>query len=623
MNPIKLEHLMQVTAAGRGTTVAIPLQPDKPYAGILLTDPVQGARLLQLNTAQGILQLRLPQSVSAPNGSAMQASFQQLPDGRVQVQLQARGEAVQSFPLNQQQALTLALNWRGDNRPVTDLSSASTATHLPVELQSSRQQSQIRLPQGMVVPLPAALHRTIQSLMVQFPQARIEASISLGTGQEPSLFLEVKTTSQARTTPLGPSMPGNLSMPKAADRSSPQTPGQTHSEPPSQRLQYQQLTLPAQLQQQLLAQVASAIQGQSIPARLQQQYLQLGNLMLPLPQVRLAAGHYQIQLQQEQQNWQLQFLSQQQNSAKLQLAKDAFNRPIQWQPAQTGTAAESAAQQQSGNKTQPVLEQGWRLLQPLLAESPARLASLPELPAPLQQALQHIRQQLPSGQRVMSGAEIQQQLQAVLQFHPLQAPANSSSAAGTFALAIQLLLGRLSRAASPMANQPAAQRLMPLLQQLDSQSAGQLLRQLASHSGAMQQSQLASTELQQQQSGQFLLQLPLQWDQQSTQLQLKIEQRDGSDNQSGQTNKVWQLTMHFDLTELGKVLATAKLDGNRLNLQIYTEQATTKTLAKQFVPRLTERLEAQGIEVAQVQCQSGAVPDSLFNRHSSLITVKA
>ncbi|MCC5825501.1 flagellar hook-length control protein FliK [Alkalimonas sp.] len=607
MNPIKLEQLLQLTATGRTTNAAVPLKADKSYSGVILTDPVQGARLLQLTTSQGILQLRLPKSIQTSNGTPMQASFQQLPDGRVQVQLQAKGEAMQSFPLNQQQALTLALNWGASSKVGTQGITTSTATQLPVELVTNSQQSQIRLPQGTLLHLPETLHRTIQSLITQFPQARLQASISLGTGQEPSLFIEVK--------------PGSIA--KVANTNLKENTGTTAT---PQRLQYQQLTLPTQLQQQLLQRLADSVQGQTVPARLQQQYLQMGALMLPLPQVRLPSGSYQISLQQEMQHWQLHLQSKQQASHKVTVSTEAFNRPIQWQvPTVASTSAQPSTTNLAGNELKTLLDQGWRALLPLLPDSPARLASLPELPQPLQQVLQQLRQQLPGGQQVLQTAQVQQQLQAVLQFNPLQMPRQlAGSAAGTLAIAIQLLLGRLSQQA-PTANQsPLAQRLIPLLQQLDAQSASQLLRQLASHSGAMQQSQLASAELQQQQPSQFLLQLPIQLEQQSSQLQVKIEQREESAESAGDNNaKVWQLTMHFDLLELGKLMAKARLQENRLNLQIYSEQSKAQTLAEQFLPLLTERLTAQGIEVEQAQCQLGVVPGTLFTRQSSLIKVQA
>ncbi|SEA48928.1 flagellar hook-length control protein FliK [Alkalimonas amylolytica] len=619
MNPIKLEQLLQLTATGRTSNAAVPLQADKSYTGVILTDPVQGARLLQLTTSQGILQLRLPKSIQTSNGTPMQASFQQLPDGRVQVQLQAKGEAMQSFPLNQQQALTLALNWGASSKVGAQGITTSTATQLPVELVTNSQQSQIRLPQGTLLHLPETLHRTIQSLITQFPQARLQASISLGTGQEPSLFIEVKPVSTAKVTNSGAaaqlSQVANTNLKE--NHSTTATP---------QRLQYQQLTLPTQLQQQLLQRLADSLQGQAVPARLQQQYLQMGALMLPLPQVRLPSGSYQISLQQEMQHWQLHFQSKQQASHKVTVSTEAFNRPIQWQaPVGASTSAQPSTTNLAGNEPKTLLDQGWRALLPLLPDSPARLASLPELPQPLQQVLQQLRQQLPGGQQVLQTAQVQQQLQAVLQFNPLQMPSQlAGSAAGTLAIAIQLLLGRLSQQ-PPAANQsPLAQRLIPLLQQLDAQSASQLLRQLASHSGAMQQSQLASAELQQQQPSQFLLQLPIQLEQQSSQLQVKIEQREESAESAGENSaKIWQLTMHFDLLELGKLMAKARLQENRLNLQIYSEQIKAQTLAEQFLPLLTERLTAQGIEVEQAQCQLGVVPGTLFTRQSSLIKVQA
>ncbi|MCH8538268.1 MAG: flagellar hook-length control protein FliK [Alkalimonas sp.] len=621
MNPIKLDQLLQIKPTGKMDAASIQLQADRLYPGVLLTDPVQGARLLQLSTSQGLLQIRLPASVTGNNGSQLQASFSQQPDGRIQVTIQAKGEAVQSFPLNQQQALTLALNWAGSSQ--LSQQQASSASQIPVELTIGANQTQLRLPQGSVLTLPTALHKTMQSLQAQYPTARLQASITLGTGQEPSLFIEVKTAQPSvAATQTRRDLAASVATAALQPNSSP--PSKTASQAnASSTMVSQQLTLPIQLQQQLLSRLADSVQNTALPARLQQQYLQLGSLMLPLPQVRLPTGAYQIQLQHEHNNWQLQLQSLQKTDHKLTVSTDSFNRPVQLsgkEPPQTAGTTQSA-KPTSETPQRQLLDQAWRTLMPLLSDSPSRLAALPELPQPVQQVLQLIRQSQPSGQNILNTQQLQQQLQAILQFNPmLTSPQVTSSAAGTLAVAIQLLLGKLSQRPVPAQQQTSSQRLVQLVQQMEPGSASSLLRQLASHSSALQQGQLATAELPQ--GSQFVLQLPLQQDQQTVLSQLRIEQKEEEASAAGQPDKIWQLTMRFQLSEYGDLLAVARLQDAQLKLQLYTDQAATQRLAEQFLPILSDRLKAQGIEVKQAECQLGKIPETLMPRHSSLIAIQ-
>lgn len=609
---------MQIKPSGKVDATAIQLQADRLYPGVLLTDPVQGARLLQLSTSQGLLQIRLPASVTGNNGSQLQASFSQQPDGRIQVAVQAKGEATQSFPLNQQQALTLALNWAGSAQ--LSQQQPSSASQIPVELSIGTHQTQLRLPQGSVVLLPTALHKTIQSLQVQYPTARLQASITLGTGQEPTLFIEIKTAQPTLAT-AKLSQNQQTATASSVQQSTAATQTSSVNKPVSQ-----QLTLPIQLQQQLLSSLAASVQQTALPSRLQQQYLQLGSLMLPLPQVRLPSGAYQIKLLNEQNSWQLQLQSLQKTDHKLAVSAESFNRPVQLSGKEAPHVAQTPANTQSTKSSietpqRQLLDQAWRTLMPLLSDNPSRLASLPELPLPVQQVLQLVRQSQPNAQSILNTQQLQQQLQAILQFNPvLTSPQATNSAAGTLALAIQLLLGKLSQRPVPAQQQTSSQRLVQLIQQLEPGSASSLLRQLASHSSAIQQSQLATAELQQ--GTQFVLQLPLQQEQQSVLSQLHIEQKEEETSASGEQQKMWQLTMRFQLAEHGDLLATARLQDNQLKLQLYTDLPATQRLAEQFLPILSDRLKAQGIDVKEAECQLGKIPESLIARHSSLIAIQ-
>lgn len=304
----------------------------------------------------------------------------------------------------------------------------------------------------------------------------------------------------------------------------------------------------------------------------------------------------------------------------LQLSKKDFLKPLPWQSNQGAVTATAGPDKAASH----VAEQGWRQLLPLLSSSPARLAALPEMPAAVVALLQQVRQAQPAGNQVLSVSEIQQQLQAVLQFQPLQAQPNLSTGAGTLAVAIQLLLGHLLR--QPLSDNSKAggkiQQLAQQIGQLDNQQASQLLRALGSHSSLLQLSQLQNADLPQL-NQQWFIPLALQQQQESRFSEILLEQREAEKKPGGEKQKHWQLTMKFDLGQYGQLLAVAKLAGQELQLQFYTDQPAALRQAEKFLPLLTERCQAHGIQVSQAACQLGKVPDTLGSRRTSLIATQA
>jgi len=271
---------------------------------------------------------------------------------------------------------------------------------------------------------------------------------------------------------------------------------------------------------------------------------------------------------------------------------------------------------------QQALQQAWRHLLPLLPATADPLAGTADLPEPVQQILQLVRQSQPDGAKVQTPQHITQQLASLLQFQPLQPAATVQSSGGALAAAIQLLLGNLLQRPPALATMPANQRLAQLVNQLEPAQAGNLLRQLASHSSTLQQSQLATLDSNNVAQQQLLLQLPLQLGGQSVFSQLQLEQREADAKQGGEKQTQWQLTMKFDLQQLGQLLVVAKLQQQQLQLQFYTEQQRAKQLAEQFLPLLKDRCNARGLEVSQAECVLGKIPDSLLPRANSLLTVK-
>lgn len=300
---------------------------------------------------------------------------------------------------------------------------------------------------------------------------------------------------------------------------------------------------------------------------------------------------------------------------KLRLNHSDFLKPLPFASSATNTAASTQLKAESS-------QLAWRQLLPLLENTPASLRNLPDMPAAVQQLLSLVRHTQPSGDKVLSATQVAEQLQASIQFQPLQAQPNIGTAAGTLAVAIQLLLGHLLRQPLNAGKETTAQRLAQNIGQLDQQQTSQLLRALGSHSSALQLAQLQNADTASI-GQQWLIPLALQQQQESRLSQILIEQREAENKDKAEQQKYWQLTMKFDLGRYGQLMAVAKLNNTDVQLQFYTDEPLALRQAEKFLPLLTERCNAQGLSVSKAQCQLGKIPETLGNRRTSLISTKA
>lgn len=300
---------------------------------------------------------------------------------------------------------------------------------------------------------------------------------------------------------------------------------------------------------------------------------------------------------------------------KLQVPSSELVKPLPFATAPTVTAPVNMAPKDANHAL-------WRQLLPLLETTPATLRALPELPAAVQTTLALVRQAQPDGTKVLTSTQVIAQLQAALQFQPLQTNPALNTGAGTLAAAIQLLLGHLLKTPSPPSRDQITQRLAQNIGQLDSQQSSQLLRALGTHSSALQMAQLQNTELAAT-NQQWLIPLALQQQQESRLSQILIEQREAERKEDQGKTTYWQLTMKFDLGQFGQLMAVAKLNHCDLQLQFYTDQPQALKQTEKFLPLLTERCMAQGLTISKAQCQLGKIPETLGNRRTSLISTKA
>lgn len=687
MNQINLDALLpsQATVSG-GTLSPLKLQPDLSYQA-MLAQSRDGKPQLQINTPQGIalvslsptqaalLNTALGSSANAPNlplvnttnaklvaGTAInlpltpqltvqltavaapvsagtaqnaQASFQvQLtpqPDGQLLLQPQAKA-STQMFniapaqvllllkSLQSQQSLAAAQRPSGETTASNPLTFAVTLqrqdTHLLLTLANQRQ---LQLPLNW---LPPAAHWPAQSpmaaqILLQATAGQLQVQILLpGSGKAEA------AVATASTAPINTELTAKTgALSPAAAVTGAETAGSTNKSVP--------LTLSVAQSRQLVTTLVAATQttaSAELPGSAKVAASSMGPAASPALQQAMPVQWRLNPPTKAGTDWQLELSASPQTpapAAPLKVDSSQLNRPLQWQ------AAASPAQPlpQASKATTVDVAPLWRQLLPLSQAVLDPLRPDAELPPAVQAVLTEIRQQsLDTGKVISSQQLLQQQLTAALQFNPQPqlSPVASPAAAATLALAIQLLLGRLSQQAPTEQKTASSAKLQQLIGQLEPQQSSQLLRQLAGHASTMQGAQLATIEQQQQpgQNQQLFIQLPLLQQGDSRFAELALTEREADGSTPGQKRTQWQLTMKFDLASQGKLLVQVRLTGLEVSLQFYTEQSGPLAMAQQFLPLLKDRLKMQGLEVTEAQCQLGKIPDQLYQRNHSLLAVK-
>lgn len=608
MNQINLDKLLQLAPNGKADSAALKLMIAQVYQGQIQQLSSSEFRL-QLPSPQGPVQISLPASASqalqqlaqsvAPEQLkstvqqhsllaqklAVQVQFQPLPDGQIRLTLQSAASQA-SLTLQPSQLRQLLLSVYSSQTaatPVKSTDNQSSAALITAQLQTHTDVKTVRLPGLSPLPIAAQAQRSLESLL------------TAGHARPLTVVLQLHNNDKH--------VSANLLLSAAQGPGS----GIALLDKPRQQALLQQL-------------IQSFNQQQLSTANINQPALT--SLKQLITTQTLSPGPHQLQLQPATQGnlSQLQLIPLK-NQLKIAITPQDSNRPLQFvAPGQTDKAAVQT--QRSDFILPQAVQQAWRHLLPLLSSHAEPLATLPELPQPVQQILQQVRQSQPDGRKVITPNQLMIQLQSLLQFQPLQANANVQTTGGALAVAIQLLLGHLLQKPQNAAHQPANQKLAQLVNALEPAQASNLLRQLASHSSVLQQSQLATLDSNQATQQHLLLQLPLQQGEQSVFSQIQLEQREADGKQPDSKQTQWQLTMRFDLQQLGPLLVVAKLQQQQLQLQFYTEQAQTKQLADRFLPILKDRCNMQGLVVSEADCVLGKIPDTLLPRANSLLAIK-
>lgn len=608
MNQINLDKLLQLAPSGKADTAALKLVVAQVYQG-QIQQLSGGGFSLQVPSAQGALQITLPASANItlqqlvqqaspeaiktgqlaalqtnlPPRLPVQVQFQPLANGNIELNIQTVAKAITlNIPPEQlRQLLLAAYSAKTATTPMRSADSSISALLVTAKIPLTANNTLIQLP----ALAPLALSGKAQANLAQW--------LGVSQSSQFTVALQLKTSDKGvEPNVLQPTSQG-------------QQPGTAMLDKPQQQALLQQLI-------KVFNQQPVNTAGSNHP------------ILNAVKQLGIAPpGAYQLQLQANSSGSlaQLQLLPQK-DQLQLAVLPEDSNRPLQFISRTAQNTPTTTAGAASGFLSAVTVQQAWRHLLPLLPQKGDLLTALPELPEQVQQILQLVRQSQPDGSKVLTLNQLAPQLQSLLQFQPLQNNANVQTSGGTLAVAIQLLLGHLLQKPLSAAQQPANQKLLQLVNSLEPNQTSNLLRQLAGHSGTLQQSQLATLDSSQSAQQHLLLQLPLQQGEHSVFSQIQLEQREADGKVKGEKQTQWQLTMRFDLQQLGPLLVVAKLQQQQLQLQFYTEQTETKQLADKFLPLLKERCNMQGLVVSDADCVLGKIPDTLLPRANSLLAVK-
>lgn len=105
---------------------------------------------------------------------------------------------------------------------------------------------------------------------------------------------------------------------------------------------------------------------------------------------------------------------------------------------------------------------------------------------------------------------------------------------------------------------------------------------------------------------------------------IRADERSSRQAESGDgKRKLWNITMKLDVGEFGELLAKSRIDGDVIELDLYTSTDLLLQRVADTLPLLKRRLTALGLEVAQSSFQRGKIPSTLQDRPYHIFETQA
>ena len=127
------------------------------------------------------------------------------------------------------------------------------------------------------------------------------------------------------------------------------------------------------------------------------------------------------------------------------------------------------------------------------------------------------------------------------------------------------------------------------------------LRQVESSLTHMQQTQLQNLNESQPGRPLWLMELPIKDGQDIDLFELRISEEENSQTED-EAKKIWNVTLQFDLTGLGKVKAHIKMQNDLVSARFFSEKTETLSLFQKNFEFLRGRLNYNGLNVGNIEC---------------------
>lgn len=136
------------------------------------------------------------------------------------------------------------------------------------------------------------------------------------------------------------------------------------------------------------------------------------------------------------------------------------------------------------------------------------------------------------------------------------------------------------------------------------------LRQIESSLTHMQQTQLQNLNESQVSRPLWIMELPIKNGQDIDLFELRISEEETAQADS-EAQKIWNITLKFDLTGLGKIKAHIKMQNDHISAQFYSEKAEVLNLFQENFDFLRGRLNYSGLNVGNIECAHANLSDNI------------
>lgn len=158
-----------------------------------------------------------------------------------------------------------------------------------------------------------------------------------------------------------------------------------------------------------------------------------------------------------------------------------------------------------------------------------------------------------------------------------------------------------NKAATPQGTRAPAEQAS--LQNITSRDEAMqtFLRQIESSLTHLQQNQLQNLNESQAGRPMWLMELPIKNGQDIDLFKLRISEEDETETE-GEIKKIWNITLQFDLTGLGKIKSHIKMQNDYISAQFFSEKTETLALFQENLDFLRGRLNYNGLNVGNIEC---------------------